>query len=236
MKQNNWIITALLLLAAIGLPDQAAAQWKVGLNAGYTYNSYSIDTQYAYDFNYDGLGGLTVGIPVEYGILDWLTVRADLTYLQKGHTMSRAYNPTYRDRRDHYLSLPVMARFSFGGEKLRGFLHAGGYMGYWAKSQVQGVECSNGSILDDWMEDGESDVFVAYDHKYEFNSKRDKRFDAGLVGGVGVCYCIRPHIEVEAEGRCYYALTAITKDYMKHTKQPQYNTTFALQVGVKYCF
>lgn len=83
MKQNNWIITALLLLAAIGLPDQAAAQWKVGLNAGYTYNSYSIDTQYAYDFNYDGLGGLTVGIPVEYGILDWLTVRADLTYLQK---------------------------------------------------------------------------------------------------------------------------------------------------------
>lgn len=117
MKQNKWIITGLLFLAAIFLPDQAAAQWKVGLNAGYTYNSYSIDTQYAYDFNYDGLGGLTVGIPVEYGILDWLAVRADLAYLQKGHTMSRVYNPTYRDRRDHYLSLPVMARFSFGGER-----------------------------------------------------------------------------------------------------------------------
>lgn len=84
MKQNKWIITGLLFLAAIFLSDQAAAQWKVGLNAGYTYNSYSIDTQYAYDFNYDGLGGLTVGIPVEYGILDWLAVRADLTYLQKG--------------------------------------------------------------------------------------------------------------------------------------------------------
>lgn len=110
MKQNNWIITALLLLAAIGLPGKATAQWKVGINAGYTYNSYSIDTQYAYDFNYDGLGGLTIGIPVEYGILDWLAVRADLSYLQKGHTMSRLYNPTFRDRRDHYLSLPVMAR------------------------------------------------------------------------------------------------------------------------------
>ncbi len=84
MKQNKWIITGLLFFAAIFLPDQAAAQWKVGLNAGYTYNSYSIDTQYAYDFNYDGLGGLTVGIPVEYGILDWLAVRADLTYLQRG--------------------------------------------------------------------------------------------------------------------------------------------------------
>ena len=51
MKQNKWIITGLLFLAAIFLSDQAAAQWKVGLNAGYTYNSYSIDTQYAYDFN-----------------------------------------------------------------------------------------------------------------------------------------------------------------------------------------
>lgn len=166
MKQNKWIITGLLFLAAIFLSDQAAAQWKVGLNAGYTYNSYSIDTQYAYDFNYDGLGGLTVGIPVEYGILDWLAVRADLTYLQKGNTMSRVYNPTYRDRRDHYLALPVMARFSFGGEKVRGFLHAGGYMGYWAKSQVQGMEESNSAILDDLMADKDPGVFVAYDHKY----------------------------------------------------------------------
>ena len=57
-----------------------------------------------------------------------------------------------------------------------------------------------------------------------------------LVGGVGVCYRIHPHIELEAEGRCYYALTSTTKDYMKHTKQPQYNTTFTIQAGVKYCF
>ena len=42
--------------------------------------------------------------------------------------------------------------------------------------------------------------------------------------------------ELEAEGRCYYALTSTTKDYMKHTKQPQYNTTFTIQAGVKYCF
>lgn len=82
----------------------------------------------------------------------------------------------------------------------------------------------------------ESFVFAPYDRRYEFISKRDNRFDAGLVGGVGVCYRIHPHIELEAEGRCYYALTSTTKDYMKHTKQPQYNTTFTIQAGVKYCF
>lgn len=170
MKQNKWIVTSLLLLAGCLLPDRAAAQWKVGVSAGYAYNQYSIDTQYAYDFNFDGRGGVTVGIPVEYGILDWLAVRADFVYLQKGYSMQRAYDQGFRDRR------------------------------------------------------------------YEFISKRDNRFDAGLVGGVGVCYRIHPHIELEAEGRCYYALTSTTKDYMKHTKQPQYNTTFTIQAGVKYCF
>lgn len=105
MKQNNWIITALLLLAAIGLPGKAAAQWKVGLNAGYTYNNYSIDTQYAYDFNYDGLGGLTIGIPVEYGILDWLAVRADLSYLQKDtpcHASTTRLSATAATITSHY--------------------------------------------------------------------------------------------------------------------------------------
>ena len=135
-----------LLLAGCLLPDRAAAQWKVGVSAGYAYNQYSIDTQYAYDFNFDGRGGVTVGIPVEYGILDWLAVRADFVYLQKGYSMQRAYNQGYRDRRDHYLSLPVMARFSFGGEKLRGFLHAGGYMGYWADSRVKGTERTYDSL------------------------------------------------------------------------------------------
>ena len=150
--------------------------------------------------------------------------------------MQRAYNQGYRDRRDHYLSLPVMARFSFGGEKLRGFLHAGGYMGYWADSRVKGTEISWDNLIDDFLADNESFVFAPYDRRYEFISKRDNRFDAGLVGGVGVCYRIHPNIELEAEGRCYYALTSTTKDYMKHTKQPQYNTTFTIQAGVKYCF
>ena len=97
MKQNKWIVTSLLLLAGCLLPDRAAAQWKVGVSAGYAYNQYSIDTQYAYDFNFDGRGGLTVGIPVEYGILDWLAVRADFVYLQKGYSMQRAYNQGYRE-------------------------------------------------------------------------------------------------------------------------------------------
>ena len=109
-------------------------------------------------------------------------------------------------------------------------------MGYWADSRVKGTERTYDSLIDDFLAEKESFVFAPYDRRNEFISKRDNRFDAGLVGGGGVCYRIHPHIELEAEGRCYYALTSTTKDYMKHTKHPQYNPTFTIQAGVKYCF
>lgn len=104
------------------------------------------------------------------------------------------------------------------------------------KLRVKGAERTWDSLIDDFLAGNESFVFAPYDRRYEFISERDNRFDARLVGGVGVCYRIHPRIELEAEGRCYYAPTSTTKDYMKHTKQPQYNTTFTIQAGIKYCF
>ena len=42
----------------------ASAQWKVGVQTGYTHNSLSTESGYAYDRHYDALGGFTVGVPV----------------------------------------------------------------------------------------------------------------------------------------------------------------------------
>lgn len=234
MKRTIWM-TVLAAFCMVLLPSHLSAQWKVGVNAGYAYNSYSIENNYAYDFHYGGRDGLTVGIPVEYGFFDWFAVRADLTYVQKGFSMERAYNETYRNRCDHYISLPLMARFSFGGEKLRGFLHAGGYVGYWMNSDIEGQELSATVSFDQIHNNEMEGLFVPYNKKYDFNSIRDNRFEAGLAGGIGISYQILPNIEIEAEGRCYYSLTSTTKDYMLK-KLPRYNTTFALMAGLKYCF
>lgn len=229
-------ILKFLMLLASTTAYQAQAQWKVGVEAGYDYNFYHIDTHYAYDFRYDGRSGFTVGVPVEYGILDWLAVRADLTYLQKGYKMHRGYNETFQNRSDQYLSLPMMARFSFGDDKLKGFLHVGGYVGYWLKSHLKGCEISNSFNTDEVLNEEEGKIFYPYDKEYSFNSQRDNRFDAGLVGGVGVCYRVLPQLEVEMEGRCYYGLTSTTKNYMEYSKQPRYNTTIVILAGIKYCF
>jgi len=205
MKTNNIILLALILLSAI-FPMPVAAQWKVGATVGYNYNHYALDTQYAYDLNYSERSGVTVGFLGEYGFNDWLGLRAELVYLQKGYKMDRLYNETSRQRRDHYLELPIMARFSFGSQKIRGFLHAGGYVGYWMNSRVKGAERSLTYDPDKQIEYEDANELYAYNKSYVFDSRRDNRFDAGLVGGVGVSYRVRPQLEVEMEGRCYYGL------------------------------
>lgn len=235
MDAKKFILFTIIFISAL-FPMSTAAQWKVGAFAGYDYNHYNIDTQYAYDLNFKGRAGVTIGMLGEYVFKDWLGVRAELVYLQKGHIMDRLYNETMQKRRDHYLELPVMARFSFGSDKIRGFLHAGGYVGYWMNSRVKGSELSLTYDPDKQIEYEDANEFVDYDHDYKFDKRRDNRFDAGLIGGIGLSYRILPYLEVEAEGRCYYSLTSITKNYMKHSKQPQYNTTITTQVSVKYCF
>uniref|UniRef100_UPI00402A0A50 porin family protein n=1 Tax=Alistipes onderdonkii TaxID=328813 RepID=UPI00402A0A50 len=222
---------AFCLALAVSVP--ASAQWRVGLTAGYSRNTLDMDTGYAYDLRYEARDGFTVGIPVQYDFRDWFGLRADLVFVQKGQKMHRTdtYNAIHTDTRNNYLQLPVMASFSFGGERLRGFLNAGGYVGGWLSSHRKGV---THRFFSD--ESGDENGVVVPENRYEFDekvpfdSRRDNRFEAGLVGGVGVSYRVAPRVELQAEGRCYYALTDMQKDYMKF-RVPRYNTTFVVQVG-----
>lgn len=222
---------ALLLTLAVSVP--AAAQWRVGVTAGYSYNKLCMDTGYAYDLRYEERGGFAVGIPVQYDFFDWLGVRAEVSFVQKGHKMHRTdvYNKLHSNTRNNYLQIPVMAHFSFGGQRVRGFLNAGGYIGSWLSSHRTGLAFSwygFGSGDDNgWITPENSHEF---DEKAPFDSRRDNRFEAGLAGGIGVGYRIMPRLEIQVEGRCYYALTDMQKDYMKF-RTPRYNTTFVIQAG-----
>lgn len=218
-----------LALAAV---TPATAQWRVGLTAGYSRNTLDMDTGYAYDMRYEARDGFTVGIPVQYDFFDWLGVRAELTFVQKGHKMHRTeyYNGIYTDTRNNYLQLPVMANFSFGGKRVRGFLNAGGYIGSWLSSHREGLTDRL------FSEEGNPNGIITPNNRYEFdekvpfNSRRDNRFEAGLAGGVGVGCRVTSRVELQAEGRCYYALTDMQKNYMKF-RTPRYNTTFVVQIG-----
>ena len=238
IKKMKSIRLLMLLVFATGCMLPVAAQWRVGFQAGYTHNSLSTESGYFYDRRYVALGGFTAGISVQYAFNDWLAVQAEVSYAQKNYGMRRSgfYDALREDMTNHYLSVPLFARFSFGGTKLRGFLDAGFYAGGWLASWREGVTATSfGEQLDveNPSEVGDEVNLYAYDEKYVFDSRRDNRFEGGALVGVGLEYRLTPVWAVLAECRYHHSLTDMQKDYM-HDRVPRYLNTFLFQVGVLF--
>jgi len=215
----------LFLSLALMLPITVFAQWRVGVNAGGDVNHYSINTQFQSDLQYKDRWGVTMGVMGQYDFFDWLGVRAELDWTQKNYRMKRQVheNVDYKYT-NNYLQLPVMASFSFGGKKLRGFCNLGIYGGYWLNSSRKGSDMN-------------AFTWTAYDftEKVEFNDERDQRWDFGFIGGAGLEYRFAAKWAAQLELRYYYSTVSVQKDYTGF-KDNRYHSTLALQVGVWYCF
>lgn len=215
----------LFIFLALMLPTVAFAQWRVGVNAGADYNHYSINTQFQSDYQYKDRWGATLGIMGQYDFNDWLGVRAELDWTQKNYRMKRPVAGTTDYKYiNNYLQLPVMASFSFGGEKIRGFFNGGIYTGYWLNSSRKGTDYNSFS-----------DLHYDFSEKVEFNKDRDQRWDFGFVGGAGLEYRFAKHWAAQVELRYYHSTVSVQKDYTGF-KDKRYNSTLALQAGIWYCF
>lgn len=223
-KIHSLIPKSVFLLLAL-VPMVASAQWRIGAQVGASCNHFVIDKQYQTDYQYKDRWGMTVSLTGQYDFKDWLAVRAELNWTQKNHRQTR-YQLSQLNYRyfNNYLQLPVMASFSFGGQKLRGFCNLGVYAGYWLSSRREGTDYNSFTG---------KPYIIREDVK--FNSDRDQRMDAGLLGGLGMEYRIARHWVAQVEVRYYYSTVSTQKDYMR-VKDPRYNSTLALQLGGSYLF
>lgn len=214
-----------LTLMALILPTLAFAQWRVGVNLGASCNHPTIDKQYMTDLQYKDRWGVTFGLTGQYDFTDWLGVRTELNWTQKNYRQTRAVI----DEQDYkylnnYLLLPVMASFSFGSEKVRGFCNVGVYGGYWLNSTREGSDFNSFS-----------DTHYSFSEKVEFNKDQDQRWDCGLVGGLGMEYRFCARWAAQVEARYYYSTTSIRKE-QPHFKDKRYFSTLGLQAGAVYFF
>ena len=216
-----WMIAAILICGT----TTTFAQWRAGVTAGTSYNIHSMDLQYMNDFRLEGRWGATLGVTGQYDLTDWLGVRADLNWTQKNHRLHRmSYSVVDYKYRNNYLQLPVMASFSFGGQKLRGFCNLGVYAGYWLNSSRRGTDTNSFS-----------ERTYDFSEKVTLDSDRDQRLDCGLVGGIGVEYRLFKHWALQGEVRYYYSTTSTRKQYQR-VKDYRYNSTTAIQLGGSYIF
>lgn len=224
MRKSFFIFCLLAFGAAVIAPVQA--QWRVGASGGATYNWYAIDTQYQTDYRYDGAWGWTAGLFGQYNFKDWVGLRAEVVAMERNYRFYRtgSFSGTNYVSHNTYVQVPVMAQFSFGGTRVRGFVHTGVYGGYWAAGREKGH-------LFDHMSGRTHPVDAAY----VFQDEKDQRWDFGLAGGLGVEWLVAPHWMLHAEGRCYYSFVSTVKQYQV-VKDYRYHTTIGMSIGVAYVF
>ena len=216
----------LVLFIAVFAVITMHAQWRLGVSGGGDYNFYSIQTHYQTNYHYTGSWGGTAAIFTQYNFLNWVGLRAEVEMVQKNHLFYRTlkFEDTHYTTYNTYLQLPVMTQFSFGGEKVRGFVNVGVYGGYWVDSHLKGS-----------VQEPLNLKTYPVDEKYAFYPARDERWDCGLVGGLGIEYRFLEHWALHAEGRCYYSFISTTHQ-SSVIKDYRYNTPLAIQAGFSYIF
>ncbi len=217
---------AVVLMSSVALTVNA--QWSLGIKGGWDYTSITRSNAGRIDETHSPLCGYDVGIQARYGFTDWFALRADLSVMRRSHRMDRHLNyldSLYTEHHNLYLMLPVLADFSFGGEHFRGHAMLGGYVGYWLHERRKGKTY--------WM----TDYYVFFD---DFNEVReftseDRRFNAGLVGGVGLSYLINEHWRLNLDALYYYDLVSHRRS-TPHLRDPRYLSTLSVTLGASYIF
>ncbi|HEX4851109.1 MAG TPA: porin family protein, partial [Puia sp.] len=183
--------------------------------------------------------GAQFSIPVSYEFKDWLSVQSGVSYVQKNYGIVRTgfFEGIHQDNKNNYIQVPLMAHFSFGGKKLRGFLNLGGYGAYWASGTVQGTEPNILNPVDSSFTTSQQPANdfalnkpYSFNEKYSFDSRKDRRWEWGVLAGVGISYQVSPWVQVYMEGRYVQSLTDQQKNYMIN-QVGRYNQTFSVIAG-----
>lgn len=207
----------------VALALNVNAQFGIGLKGGLDFNSITRSNSGRIDETYHAKNGVDYGLVLSYQINEWFAMRANVEMLSRSHTMKRNLNDVkdiYTDYNNQYLTVPVMADFTFGGAKVRGHFMMGGYVSYWMSANV------SGNTFDIY------DKIIPFDEKMEFNEFHN-RLVAGLVAGPGLSVGLSDNISLELDALLYYDLMS----YMKISKvspDPRYNNTASLTLGVIY--
>lgn len=216
-------MTSLLLVCGMTC---ASAQWRAGAYGGADWCERSLNGVYDYARSRSMVTGATGGVTGQYNFLDWLGIRMDLVLQQ------RSFNDTYSivlDRysyRNLYADVPLMATFAMQTGKVRAYTAMGGYAGIWASKTVISRPWKKDPVISGVGQAGRQTGF----------SKADRRFDAGLAGCIGLSYRIMPHMEALAECMLYYGLTDSHNTGSSQFRQPTYDTTGSVCLGVTWLF
>jgi hypothetical protein len=178
-----------------------------GINFGYGVAGVMFQPdlkQTSYSGSYSG------GLSFKYVGEKYMAFQAELNYTHRGYKMT-VDNSNIPSRTYNSVILPIMAQGNVTYKSISVLVNLGCYASYMLNSEYQ-TNATNGTIN-------------SYD--YEFFLKRDRRYEFGVLGGVGLGLKLNP-ILLQVESRYYYGLTNIyNPDYTNN--RPYGSRQFQLQ-------
>ncbi|GHU57265.1 hypothetical protein FACS189442_6220 [Spirochaetia bacterium] len=235
------LVLILCLFAAAAWAQEPAVfhHLYVGVNGGWAYNTlYTSNNDGYYSFTEHRAGhGFTVSVPVRWQFFSWLGLQVEPTFIQKNYSVHRTgyYSPIYNELTNSFVDFPILANLSVGIPRLpalRVFVNAGGWLGVWADSHTKGQTRLIDANFAGYVYPAKREPYYQYDEKVEFDSRRDNRFDGGLIIGGGFQYSLKA-CTFNVECRYNYSLTDLQKNYM-YEMAPKMNDTLVVQAGVAF--
>jgi hypothetical protein len=200
--------------------------WNIGIYGGYANNTlYQGGAENSRPGKtWESGHGWTIGIPVRFQIFNWLAVQAEAVFITKNYSYHHRYRSSgaYNYTANSFVELPLLASLWVRIPKipeLRLYINGGNFIGVWVDSHEKG---RNLDVI--------SASTYGYSEKYEFDGRRDNRFEYGLAGGAGIQYETRL-ADVFLEWRYNYGLSDLQKPYQRDLP-PQINDTWTLQLGL----
>ncbi|MFK8102711.1 MAG: porin family protein [Saprospiraceae bacterium] len=112
MKRITTLLTIITFFAASTITQ---AQLSVGARIGINLSDQLSKSKGGENFDYEGLAGLSIAIPLEIGLTERFSVQPELTFIQKGAGLSFTLlgvevtnNSVY-----NYLALPLLVKYKF---------------------------------------------------------------------------------------------------------------------------
>jgi hypothetical protein len=161
------------------------------------------------------------GVTFQYNSPKIFSLRTGLYYQKKGFqqeikdigTFGKVYSSTIISSEYHYLTLPVLARATFG-KKVKLFVNAGPYVSYL-------IAQKNTSNL--------ANMPVAMYNNKKYNGIKD--WDLGAATGIGIAVPVKSWL-VSLEVRNYYGL--LNTRIPNSTNSKRFTNTTDLNIGVAY--
>jgi hypothetical protein len=203
--------------------------WNIGIYGGYANNNlYQGGAEHSRPGKvWENGHGWTAGLLLRFQIFNWLAAQTEAVFITKNHSYYYHIfaNKLYNYTTNSFVELPVLLNISIsptgGGwaTSLRLYVIGGGFLGVWAASHEKGRNISPSYKTPTYQ----------YDKDYDFDNRRDNRFEYGLVVGLGAQYEINM-ASIFAECRYNHGLSDLQYTY-QYKLVPQMNSTWTVLLG-----